>query len=143
MISIKPYIHHANYYETDQMGIIHHSNYIRWMEEARIDFMSQLGFSYQKTEELGIVSPVLSVQVQYKQPVHFAEDVQIEISNVSYNGIKLELHYTMTNLATGKVCTLSSSQHCFLNKEGKILSLKRSCPELHQIFSEYAAQQSN
>ena len=41
---IMNYIHQAQYYETDQMGIIHHSNYIRWMEEARIAYMDELGF---------------------------------------------------------------------------------------------------
>ena len=42
-IKIRPYEHHAKYYETDQMGIIHHSNYIKWMEEARMDLMDQIG----------------------------------------------------------------------------------------------------
>ena len=41
-IKIRPYEHHAKYYETDQMGIIHHSNYIKWMEEARMDLMEQI-----------------------------------------------------------------------------------------------------
>ena len=58
---IKPYIHHAKYYETDQMRIVHHSNYIRWMEEARMDAMSQFGISYRDMEENGVISPVVSV----------------------------------------------------------------------------------
>ncbi len=45
---IRPYLHNAKYYETDQMGIIHHSNYIRWFEEARIDYMNQIGLTYKK-----------------------------------------------------------------------------------------------
>ena len=48
---IKPYQHLAKYYETDQMGIIHHSNYIRWFEEARIDYMNQIGLTYKKMED--------------------------------------------------------------------------------------------
>ena len=48
---IAPYMHRAKYYETDQMGIIHHSNYIRWMEEARMDAMSQFGISYNNMEK--------------------------------------------------------------------------------------------
>ena len=43
-IKVKPYEHHVKYYETDQMRIVHHSNYIRWMEEARMDMMEQMGF---------------------------------------------------------------------------------------------------
>ena len=60
-IKIRPYEHHAKYYETDQMGIIHHSNYIKWMEEARMDLMDQIGLSYKQMEEMEIISPVLSV----------------------------------------------------------------------------------
>ena len=45
------YEHKTQYYETDQMGIIHHSNYIRWFEEARIDFMDHCGFSYAQMEK--------------------------------------------------------------------------------------------
>lgn len=51
------YEHKTQYYETDQMGIIHHSNYIRWFEEARIDFMDHCGFSYAQMEKDGLISP--------------------------------------------------------------------------------------
>lgn len=55
-IKIRPYEHHAKYYETDQMGIIHHSNYIKWMEEARMDLMDQIGLSYKEMEAMEIIS---------------------------------------------------------------------------------------
>ena len=60
-IKIRPYEHHAKYYETDQMGIIHHSNYIKWMEEARIGFLDSIGLPFQSVEAMGIVSPVVSL----------------------------------------------------------------------------------
>ena len=66
------------YYETDQMGIVHHSNYIRWFEEARIDYMEQLGLGYDKMEEQGIISPVLSVEASYLRMLHFGDSVEIE-----------------------------------------------------------------
>ena len=47
------YHHKVQYYETDKMGIVHHSNYIRWMEEARIDFLGQIGWNYKKLEDMG------------------------------------------------------------------------------------------
>jgi acyl-CoA thioester hydrolase len=47
------------------MGFTHHSNYIRWMEEARIDFFDQLGWSYQKFEDEGIISPVTAIECKY------------------------------------------------------------------------------
>ena len=60
-MKMKPYIHKVNYYETDKMGITHHSNYVRFMEEARVDFLDQLGWSFDKLEAKGVVSPVLSL----------------------------------------------------------------------------------
>ena len=108
---ITPYIHHAQYYETDRMGIIHHSNYIRWMEEARIDFLSKIGYSYNRMENEGITSPVISVSCEYKSTVRFGDAVEIKTSLTEYNGVKMKLRYVMTNLTDGKICTLAESTH--------------------------------
>ena len=48
------YIHKVQYYETDRMGLTHHSNYIRWMEEARVYWLDNRGFGFDKLEEMGI-----------------------------------------------------------------------------------------
>ena len=60
---IIPFHRKVQYYETDMMGIAHHANYIHWMEEARIDFMDQIGFPYSKMEAMNIFSPVKSCPV--------------------------------------------------------------------------------
>ena len=64
------YIHKVQYYETDKMGLTHHSNYIRWMEEARVAWLEELGFGFDKLEEMGITSPILSVNCKYKNGRH-------------------------------------------------------------------------
>ena len=117
-IKLRPYEHHAKYYETDQMGIIHHSNYVKWMEEARMDLMDQMGLSYKQMEEMEIISPVLSIAVEYHSMVHFDDTVVIQTKLVKYNGIT------------------ARSSHCFLNRSGKPISLKRSYPELDTKFFE-------
>ena len=61
-----PYDHKVQYYETDGMGIVHHSNYIRWFEEARVDLLEQLGFGYDRIEEAGYSGPVLEVSCSTK-----------------------------------------------------------------------------
>lgn len=133
-ISIKPYIHHAQYYETDQMGIIHHSNYIRWMEEARLDFMSQCGVPYKELEDMGIIIPVLSVSCQYRSMVHFDDCVEIRVKVVRYSGVKMELEYAFTNTKTGELTTTGTSAHCFLNREYRPMSLKKQFPEIDRRF---------
>lgn len=136
-IKVRPYEHRAKYYETDQMGIIHHSNYIRWMEEARMDMMEQIGLSYKEMEAMEIISPVLSVSCEYHSMVHFDDTVVIEPRIIMYNGIKLELEYRMTDKETGELRTTGRSSHCFLNRAGKPISLKRSYPEIDTKFFEY------
>ena len=135
-IKVKPYEHNVKYYETDQMGIVHHSNYIRWMEEARMDLMDQMGFSYKQMEEMEIISPVLSIAVEYHSMVHFDDTVVIQTKLVKYNGIKMEVEYVMTDKETGELRTTARSSHCFLNRSGKPISLKRSYPELDTKFFE-------
>lgn len=135
-IRIRPYEHHAKYYETDQMGIIHHSNYIKWMEEARMDFMDQIGLNYKQMEAMEIISPVLSVEVNYRSMVHFDDTVVIETKIKKYTGIKLEVEYKMYDKETGELRTTATSSHCFLNRAGKPISLKRSYPELDTRFFE-------
>ena len=135
---IRPYEHHAKYYETDQMGIIHHSNYIKWMEEARMDLMEQIGLSYKQMEEMEIISPVLSVSCEYHSMVHFDDTVVIETKITKYNGIKMEVEYRMTDKETGE---LRKSSHCFLTRSGRPISLKRSYPELDTKFFEFTGEQ--
>lgn len=97
----------AQYHETDQMGIIHHSNYIKWMEEARIAFMGEMGFGYGEVEKRGIVSPVAGVSVSYKKPVLFDDEVEITVSVRKYNGAVLELEYEFYNATRNESCTAS------------------------------------
>lgn len=131
------YEHIAKYHETDQMGVIHHSNYIKWMEEARVNHMKHMGFSYKKMEELGVFSPVVEVNCQYKDMVRFDDKVTIVAKIKEYNGIKIVIEYEMMNQSTGKVCALAKSKHCFINREGKILSLSKHFPEIDEIFSKH------
>ena len=135
-IKLRPYEHHAKYYEIYQMGIIHHSNYVKWMEEARMDLMEQIGLSYKQMETMEIISPVLSIEVQYHSMVHFDDVVVIQTKLVKYNGIKMEVEYVMTDKETGELRTTGRSSHCFLNRSGKPISLKRSYPELDTKFFE-------
>ncbi len=124
----------AQYHETDQMGIIHHSNYVKWMEEARIRYMDQMGFSYKKVEELGVISPVVEIAVAYRKQVFFDDEIQIRISIKRYNGISLEFNYEFFNITKNEICTTASSRHCFL-RNGKLISLRKDLPDLDHAIT--------
>ena len=131
-LKVKPYTRIAQYYETDQMGIIHHAEYIHWMEEARVDLMEQIGFGYVEMEKMGVFCPVLGVSTEYRSSVRFYDRVLVECRIAEYTGLQLILTYRMTNQTTGQVCTECASRHGFLDAEGRIVSLKRHYPDIHQ-----------
>ena len=133
---IYTYYRRAQYHETDQMGIIHHSNYVKWMEEARIGYMDQMGFSYKKVEKMGVISPVVEISVTYKKQVFFDDDIQIRVSIRKYNGISLEFNYEFFNTTRNEICTVAYSRHCFL-KDGKLISVKKELPDLDCIITTF------
>lgn len=133
---MKDYIHKVHYYETDKMGVTHHSNYVRWMEEARVDFLDQIGYGYAKMESEGIISPVIGIECEYKKTTAFDDEICIRPEIESYNGIKLVIRYTMTNVQTGDFVLKGKSKHCFLTKEGKPLSLRKQFPEVDKALND-------
>ena len=136
---MKKYRHTVHYYETDRMGIVHHSNYIRWMEEARIDFLNQIGWGYEKLEACGILSPVTSVECKYRQSTTFPEEVFIEVHVEEFRGVRLKLRYLMEK-ADGKIVCEAGSEHCFLDTEGKLVRLDKRFPEFYQLLRDLADQ---
>lgn len=135
---MKDYIHKVKYYETDKMGITHHSNYIRWMEEARVDFLDQIEYGYAKLEEDGIISPVVGVECEYKKSTTFDDEVCIRPEIESFNGVKLVIRYTMTNNLTGDLVLKGKSKHCFLSKEGRPVSLRKEFPDFDKVLKDLA-----
>ena len=130
------YRHAVQYYETDKMGITHHSNYIRWMEEARIDFLRQLGWDYARLEEEGMFSPVVGVECAYKTPTTFGDIVEIAVYVCELKAVKLVFGYEMRSQEGALVCKAKSS-HCFLDASGKPLRLAKTYPELFQSLEEH------
>lgn len=129
---MKKYIHKVNYYETDKMGITHHSNYIRWMEEARIDFLEQIGFGYDKLEAEGIISPVIAVECDYKMSTTFGDNIEIEVTIEEFKGVKLIINYLMRNISTNDIVLIGRTKHCFVNKYNKPIILKKEYPEFDE-----------
>ena len=124
------YYRQLNYYETDQMGIVHHSNYIRLFEEARLDMMKKAGMDYRALEEMGIIIPVTFAECRYLLPLRFGDEIIIHTKMAKYDGIKMEVSYKVYKTDTGELCTEGKTGHCFLNKELRPIRMKRQYPEL-------------
>ena len=128
------YLRKVNYYETDKMGITHHSNYIRWMEEARIAFLNHYNCGLAKFEAYGVVSPVLAVNCQYKHTTAFEDEIRINVSIEKYTGVKLKFKYIMMNIKKDTIVLVGESEHCFLDENNIPIIIRKKFPEFDSIL---------
>ena len=93
-----PYIHEVKYYECDRMGVTHHSNYIRFMEEARVYVQDQLGYGFEKMEAEGVVSPVTALSCEFKKTTTFKDKIEINLKVKEQSPLKITFSYVMDNI---------------------------------------------
>ena len=135
-----PYVHNVQYYETDKMGVVHHSNYIRWMEEGRVDFLNQVGWGYDKLEAMGLSSPVIGVSCKYLLPTTFADVISIGVRVLQYTGARLVIGYEMRHQDSGKLVFTGQTEHCFFNAQGRPTTPRRGFPPFDALLQQMAAQ---
>lgn len=137
MNKITPYERDVYYYETDKMGIVHHSNYIRIFEETRIDFLKKAGMPFENIEASGLMMPVLSVECRYKAPLRFGDRFVVYPKITKFNGTTLELDYRIVKCSDGSLCSEGHSSHCFTDSELKPIRTKKNHPDIYKVFHDY------
>jgi len=131
---MKPYVHKVNYYETDKMGVTHHSNYIRFMEEARVYILEELGWGYDRMEAEGIISPVVSLECNFKKTTTYPDEVKVYVTVEKMAAFKLTFKYEMKK--GEDVVFTGTSSHCFLDGTGRPVVVEKKYPELYKILTE-------
>ena len=123
----------VRYYETDQMGIVHHSNYIRYFECARNLMMKEGGYPIEQCEQEGVTIPIVSVECKFKHPAHMGDVVRVVASIESVPMAKLTVKQAVYN-QDGVLCAEGTVTLGFLNKETFI---PVRCPEpVVKLFEE-------
>ena len=128
------YERRINYYETDRMGIVHHSNYIRFLEEARCQMLDEAKMPYSSFEENGIMIPVLGVTCTFKHHVTFDDIILIKPYVKEFNGVRLTMGYTVTDKNTGNLVLTAETKHCFTDNSLRPVRLQNHIPEFYQKF---------
>ena len=124
----------VNYYETDKMQVVHHSNYIRYLEECRMDFLKQMNLDYYKIEEMGIMIPVLSVSCDYQNSARYGETICIVPKLEKFHGVKFEMSYRIYSEDFKVLHNEAKSSHCFVDFNFKPVRLKRDYPEVYEAM---------
>ena len=132
----KPFTRKVFYCETDKMAVVHHSNYLRYLEEARIDFLEQSGYPYDKMEENGVLIPVMTASCRYKRALRYGDEMMIKMRIEEFNGFKFTVSYQIINTATNEVNATAETSHFFVDEEFKPIRTKSVHPEIYRIFSE-------
>ncbi|NLJ70847.1 MAG: acyl-CoA thioesterase [Clostridiaceae bacterium] len=137
MSKIFKYIRNIHYYETDSMGITHHSNYVRFFEEARIDFMSYIDLAYDKLERLGIIIPVTGIDLEYKNVSKFAQILRFESAIVLFTGVRMTVQYKVFDNETNELICSGHTKHAFVDSNFQPFALQKKFPEIYQKFEDW------
>ncbi len=125
-----------NYYETDKMGIVHHSNYIRYLEECRSRWLEELDLSMEKLECEGYTIPTLEVNCKYKSHVTSGDILIIEPYITEYNGIRMTVKYNVIEAKNKNTVIEAYTIHCFTDKNLKPINMKKKNIEIYNKFKE-------
>lgn len=135
-MDVKPYQRQVYYYETDQMGIVHHSNYVRWFEEARTDLLRQAHLDYAKLEELGVFTAVLGYSCVNHKPARFGDTFSIQVSPGAFNGVRISFFYRVYRAEDQTLLATGETRHCFVNPQMTPINIKRKYPAVSATLAQ-------
>ena len=116
--------HHVNFYDTDAMAVVHHSNYIRWFETGRVEYLRKYGITLGDMMEDGYVFPITEVRAKYVSPGCFYDVICIEKRPKALTKVKMAFQYRVFNKATGELMVTGFTQNVFTHRDsGKITRL--------------------
>lgn len=109
----------VRYVETDAMGIVHHSNYLNWLELTRILWLDELGCKYSDLEKQGYFLPVVEARIRYKRPVCFDEILRITLQLQDSPRARCTLAYAIfrEDVLVAEALTI----HAFVNRERRLI----------------------
>jgi acyl-CoA thioester hydrolase len=114
----------VRYAETDQMGVVYHSNYLIWFEVGRVEFIRQLGLNYKQMEEEGCGIAVVDVHVRYKAPARYDDELVIETRLLAARGAVVRFGYRILRVPDGLLLCEGETMHVVVGMDMK----KRSLP---------------
>ena len=125
----------VRYAETDQMGIVHHSNYAVWFEAARTALFQQQGTSYADIEKAGAMMPLYELQCRYIAPAQYGDTVAVEVRVNQMTRTRMLFDYTVRRAADGTVLATGSTAHAWTTRDLRPANAAKLIPEIYQRLS--------
>jgi len=124
----------ARYGETDQMGIVHHSNYPVWFEAGRTGFFKGIGIWYSKIEEKGILLPLTDLRCKYISPAKYEDEIVVKTKLEKMSCVRLAFNYEVLNKDSGILIAKGETSHAWTDKSLNPQNIQKKMPELYQAL---------
>lgn len=125
----------VRYKETDQMGVVHHTNYIVWFELGRTDLLRQLGLSYRELEDRGILLPVVDLTCRYAEAARYDDEIRVLTRIAEINPGKVVFAYEIRRQSDNARLARGTTTHLWVNREMKRMNIQRTFPELYEMLT--------
>jgi acyl-CoA thioester hydrolase len=122
----------VRYAETDQMGVVYHTNYLIWCEMGRTDFIRRCGMSYADIERQGIGLAVSDLQARFHAPARYEDVVRVHTTLAGVRSRSITFDYEITNAATGQRLLTATTALISIDRTGRLVSLP---PEIRALFA--------
>lgn len=126
----------ARYAETDQMGIVHHSNYPVWFEAGRTDFLKKAGMANSEIETRGILLPLSHMECTFKNPAKYEDEIVVKTKIRKMTCVRIEFTYEVVNSEDGGLLATGATSHAWTDKHLKPLNIEKKLPELCRMLKE-------
>jgi len=126
----------ARYAETDQMGIVHHSNYTVWFEAGRTDFLKKAGASNTSIEARGVSLPLYGMNCRYKSPARYEDEIMIVTRLKQVSHIRLCFSYQVLNAADHKLLATGETMHAWTDRALKPVDAEKAVPDIYSMLSK-------
>lgn len=127
----------VRYAETDAMGVVHHSSYYLYFEEAREDLIKALGIKYKDMEDMGVMMPLVETHCKYIEAAKYGDELIITSSVKEITPVKVRINYIVKRKEDNKLLAKGETLQTFVDKNTfKIINLQRSYPKIWEIFNK-------
>jgi acyl-CoA thioester hydrolase len=113
----------VRYAETDQMGVVYHSNYLIWFEVGRVELIRQIGLDYKKMEEDGCGISVVDVHARYRAPARYDDELVIQTRLLTARGAVVKFGYKIFRVADGVLLCEGETMHVCVGRDMKKMCL--------------------
>lgn len=125
----------VRYQETDQMGVVYHANYLTWFEIGRTEFIRSAGYPYKEFENRGILLPVVNLNVQYKSPARYDDEIIIRTGVANFTGVRITFSYEVRHKESDRLLVSGETEHVWVNQDFRPINLNKIWPEMAALIS--------